>query len=136
MLPSLLLCIALTVLIVVGTWTFVERRHIQWTTWCLTAVVWLAQATRWARRVFGTTYRLTNRRLLIEHGHWRSRRLAVDLNEVERIFAESGLLGRILKVGRIVVQRTSGPELVLDGVRYPEMIVKRLGALCPRAGAG
>jgi len=122
LLPSLLACIVLTGAIVWGTQTFVERRHVQWTFWALTGAVWLAQSYRWSWRVFGVNYRLTTRRLLIEHGHWRSQRWAIALQDVRGVEAKKTALTSLTGVGNVVVRAAQARPLVLESVHAPDEV--------------
>ena len=131
MLPSLLLCVALTGAIVLGAWRFVERRNLQWTIWSLAGAVWLVQGARWGTRVFGHNYRLTSRRLFIQRGHLWQRRSAIGMDQVQQVKVQPSPLGRWTQVGRIVIVPADGAApLVLEGVRHPEQVAERLRALC------
>jgi membrane protein YdbS with pleckstrin-like domain len=127
MLPSLLICIALTLAIIGGAWTFVERRHLQWTIWSLVGTVWLVQGTRWALRVFGHTYRLTTRRLFIQRGHFWQRRFQIKLADVQQVKVKRSPWSRWTGVGRIVIFPAHGASPVaLEGVRQPEHAAARI----------
>ena len=133
LLPSLLVCIALTGAIVWGTRTFVERGHVQWSFWALTGAVWLAQTYRWSWRVFGINYRLTTRRLLIDHGHWRPKRWSIDLQNITGVDVKRNALSVLSGVGQVVVRMAQGGPTVLESVRAPEELEARLREAMRRA---
>lgn len=134
MLPSTLVCFVLTAVIIVGVWALVEKRYVQWTVWGLAGVVWLVQATRWWRRVFGINYRLTTRRLLIEKGHWRPWCCAIELTAITNMEVRLNRLGRWTNVGRIIVHTRSEPApLVLEGIRSPAVVAARMIAVIREA---
>jgi hypothetical protein len=134
MLPSALVCLVLTGAIIGGTWTLVEKRYVQWTVWGLAGAVWLVQTTRWWRRVFGINYRLTTRRLLIDKGHWRPWRCAIELTAVTHMEVRLYRLGRWTNVGRIIVHtKSESAPLVLEGVRFPAVAAARMLAVIREA---
>ena len=58
---------------------------------------WLVQGYRWSHRVFGTSYRLTTRRLLVDHGHWRPCCWMTDLAEIREVTAERSAFSERLR---------------------------------------
>jgi len=126
LLPSMLVCVLLTGLIIWGTRNFVERRHVQWTFWVLTGAVWLVQSYRWSWRVFGINYRLTTRRLLIDHGHWRSKRWSIDLHDLAAVDVKRGFLSKWTGVGQVVIRTVKDERVTLESVSRPEGLAARL----------
>ncbi|MCI0681306.1 MAG: PH domain-containing protein [Gemmataceae bacterium] len=122
LLPSLVVCVVLTGAIVWGTWTFVERRNVQWTFWSLAGLLWLLQLVRGSRRVFGINYRLTSKRLFIEHGHWRPRRVWVNLADIVEVSVRPVPWGAWTGVGAVVVRTDQGKRHVLKGVYRPQEV--------------
>jgi membrane protein YdbS with pleckstrin-like domain len=131
MLPSLFVCIVLTGAIVAGVGAVVERRYVQWTIWGLAGAVWLVQSFRWSHRVFGTSYRLTTHRLLIDHGHWWPCNLAIRLDEIQEVTTVSNALTPWTKIGRVVI-RTARETKIMEGVRHPEEVAQRIRSVSPR----
>ena len=136
LLPSLLVCIVLTGAIVWGTRTLVERRHVQLTFWALTGAVWLVQTYRWSWRVFSINYRLTTRRLLIEHGHWRGQRWSIDLREVVSVEVKCNALGTWTSIGNVLVRTAQGESLTLQSVHAPDEVAARLREASQRIQRG
>src|SRR5262245_35097908 len=128
LLPSLLICVLLTGLIVWGTRNFVERRHVQLTFWVLTGAVWLVQSYRWSWRVFGINYRLTTRRLLIDHGHWHSKRWSIDLRDLAGVEVNRDFLSAWTGVGHVIVRTAQNERVILESVAAPEQLAARLRA--------
>jgi hypothetical protein len=127
MLPSFLVCLLLTGLIVWAAWYFVPRGWVQVTALAGASVVWVVQFFRWAGRVFGETYRLTTRRLLWARGLRNTRLRAVELVKVTRIAVWRGWWETRAGVGRIVVEEEPGQEpVVLEGVRMPAQAAERI----------
>jgi uncharacterized membrane protein YdbT with pleckstrin-like domain len=119
MLPSALVCVVLTGLIVLCAWAWVDRRLMQLTIWSFAGLVWLVQTWRWSTRLFGLNYRLTNHRLIVQRGHWRGRHRLIDLARIQRVDVEPYVHSRWTGVGRLVITVTGEQKVALDGVRHP-----------------
>src|SRR5262245_4561765 len=63
MLPSFVVCLVLTGLIILLAWVYVKRGQLKLTILCLGGLLWLVQLLRFAYRYFGFNYRLTSKRL-------------------------------------------------------------------------
>lgn len=124
LLPSLLVCVALTAAIVWVEWMFVERRHMQWTFWSLAGIVWLVQLVRLGRRVFGINYRLTSKRLFLEKGHWRPSLLWIELPSIVDVSVRPVPLGHWTGVGNVVVRTENNKRFVLKGVHQPHEVAR------------
>jgi hypothetical protein len=138
MLPSLLVSVVLTGVIVWWAWTYVDRRFVQLTVWALAGLVWLVQLARWSWHWFGHNYRLTTRRLIVWRGHFRPFHLMAPLTQLEHARVEEYIHSRWTGVGRIVVAlpHSGGPgfdEVKLDGVRNPHEIAELIRATSLRA---
>lgn len=136
LLPSLLVCVVLTGAIVWGTRSFVERRHVQWTFWAMTGAVWLVQSYRWSWRVFGVNYRLTTRRLLIDCGHWRSKRWSIELQDLVGVEVKRSFLMAWTGVGHVIVRTTDGARVTLESVHTPRELAARLREAMERCQRG
>ena len=132
LLPSLLVCVALTAAIVWGALTFVERRYVQWTFWSLAGLVWIVQLVRLGRRVFGINYRLTSKRLFLERGHWRSSLIWIDLATIVDVGVRPVPLGNWTGVGNVVIGAENGDRFVLRGVHRPHEIARLIRDLSER----
>jgi hypothetical protein len=128
MAPSWAVCILLTGLIVWGAWLLVPRGFMQGTILGLGGAVWLVQGVRWGYRVFGYNYRLTTRRLYVDHGFLYEGFAAVDLTAIDKVVVKRHGLDCLLGVGQVLVltgDRTK-PPLVLEGVRRPLLVAEKL----------
>jgi hypothetical protein len=135
MLPSMVLCVVLTGVIVLVAWWLVDRRHLQWSIWALAGGLWLVQMVRWGSRVFGHNYRLTTQRLRVVRGHYHPRRAEMTLNSIQKVTVRHAWATRWLDIGAVTVTGDNGRELVLDGVRGPTEIADRIRTLALEARA-
>src|SRR5438876_2032340 len=71
MLPSMTLCVALTSFLAVGLWAWGPHGYRQLLFLLLGTALWLVQGLRFFWRVFGSSYRLTSRRLFRDRGFLR-----------------------------------------------------------------
>ena len=138
MVPSLLLCLLLTGLIVWVAWKFVPRGYVQGTVLGLTGAVWFVQGVRWAYRVFGYNYRLTTRRVYSDHGFLYRDYAAMDLEAVVDVHVKRSWTQRLLGVGQVwlVPKDQAKAALVLDGVRRPGSVADRIAERVKAAPAG
>jgi hypothetical protein len=121
MAPSWAACVLLTGLIAWGAWVLVPRGFVQGTVLGLAGGLWLAQGFRWAYRVFGYNYRLTNRRLYRDRGFLYTEFAALDLAAVASVVVKRSGADRLVGVGQVWVvpeDKAKGP-LVLEGVGRP-----------------
>jgi hypothetical protein len=94
---------------------------LRWSVVILTGLVWLVQTFRWLYRVLGYNYRLTTRRLYVEHGVVAPITAAADLERIKAVKVGVSYLDRGLAVGRVAVYLDDDTQLplLLDGVRHP-----------------
>jgi uncharacterized membrane protein YdbT with pleckstrin-like domain len=138
MLPSFLVCLVLTVLIDLVCWLVLPRAFLRWSVVGLTGLVWLVQLFRWLRRVLGYNYRLTDRRLFVEHGLVAPVTAEAELPRVKAIKVGRSYLNRLLGVGRLAVYVDDDAQLplILDGVRRPGQVrdlIARQAALAKKS---
>jgi uncharacterized membrane protein YdbT with pleckstrin-like domain len=138
MVPSLLVCLILTGLIIWAAWKFVPRGYVQVTVLSLTGAVWLVQGVRWAYRVFGYNYRLTSRRIYADHGFLYRGYAALDLEAVASVQVKRTWTQRLLGVGQIWIVPTEEAKaaLVLNGVRRPRALADRIAERVKTAQRG
>jgi membrane protein YdbS with pleckstrin-like domain len=125
MLPSFVVCLVLSVLIDLVCWLLLPRgAFLRWSVVGLTGLVWLVQLFRWLRRVLGYNYRLTDRRLFVEHGLVAPVTAEADLSRVKSLKVGRSYLNRLLGVGRLAVYVDDDAQLplILDGVRRPGQV--------------
>lgn len=140
MVPSLIFCLALTA-VAVGSAAYVSTvaaprgSTARWWAYHLTAALWLFQFLRWAYRVAGYEFRLTNRRLFCGWGPWVKPPPPVALADVKAVHVMQSRLERWLGVGEVVV-RANGPAaaLVLTGVHDPNGVAERIRRAAAPAG--
>ena len=136
MLPSLVVSVVLTGIIVWWAWTYLDRRFVQLTIWALAGLVWLVQLWRWCWRWFGCNYRLTSRRLIVWRGHFRRLSLMTPLTRLEHVRVETYSHSHWTQVGRIVIALVDGNgEIELNGIKNPHEVAKLIRATAQRARA-
>src|SRR5262245_14846913 len=81
---------------------------------------------RWAACYFGWNYRLTNRRLFVEHGVLRPAILHIDLVQVAHVEVRATWLDRRLGVGDLTIHFVNDrlPRVVLAGVFGPKEVAQ------------
>jgi hypothetical protein len=132
MLPSFLVCIALTGLIIGFAWAYVERSQLKLTVLGLSGGLWLVQLGRFAYRYFGFTYRLTSKRLFRN----RSRQpLQVPLTDIGEVRVEQNSFEQLVGVGRVFITfpDKTRPPVVLEGVKKPKHVVELIRNCCHQA---
>src|SRR5205823_4212653 len=132
MLPSFLLCLLLTILLLAIDWYLEMNKAraelISTAVWGLTGAVWLFQSTRLVYRMIAINYRLTNRRLIAARGFKLPDSRAILLTQVADVAVLSSSLESLLGVGRISV-REQGPSsrpMLLDGVANPQRVARTI----------
>jgi membrane protein YdbS with pleckstrin-like domain len=135
MLPSFLACLVLTVLIDLGCWLLLPKFLSRWSVVILTGLVWLVQTLRCLYRVLGYNYRLTTRRLYVEHGVVAPITAAADLERIKAVKVGAGFLHRGLGVGRVAVYLDDDVQLplLLDGVRHPWRVCEMISRQAAQA---
>lgn len=89
------------------------------------ALMWAGLLYRMMLARFGHFYQLTNRRLFVSTGVFRRRRDQMELLRVQDVYVSENLMGRIMKVGTVVVISTEPkfPMLYLGGVNDPKAVM-------------
>ena len=132
MLPSFLVCLLLTGLIISLAWAYVDRGEVKLTVLGLGGAVWLVQLVRFAWRYFGFTYRLTSKRLFCGMGR---RPLSVLLADIAEVRDEHNGLEKLVGVGRICLTFVDKmrPVVVLKGVKKPKQVAELIRSHCQQA---
>ena len=135
MLPSWLVCLVLTGLIVWGAWPSLPRGWVQLAVFSLAGAVWLVQVIRWSYRLFGYNYRLTHRRLFQSKGFLYNGRVELELASVAHVLVKRNSLERLLRDGRVCVfsQEQSQAPLVLEGIGQPQQLADEIRELARQA---
>ncbi len=121
MVPSFAVCVVATVAFIglaVQLWKrqLVHGETARWGVYLAAGLLWFAQMFRWAYRLSGYNYRLTDRRLYIIKGFSRRRLRIVSLDSLEAVAVIQNLAERSLGVGRLRVIAEGLGQLTLPGV--------------------
>jgi hypothetical protein len=132
MLPSFLVCLVLTGLIILLAWTFVERGQLKLTILGLGGLLWLVQLLRFAYRYFGFNYRLTSKRLFRSQSR---QPLQIPLVDIAEVRVERSGFEQLVGVGRVFITFPDKTRraLVLAGVNKPNQVAEQIRTACQRA---
>jgi membrane protein YdbS with pleckstrin-like domain len=128
MLPSLLICLLLSALIILIAWWLrreVDSKGKQNLIWFsavgLLILLWLYQLIRWAYRKVSYDLRLTTRRLFYDQGFHYTGRHEVALAKVHKLEVRRNVFERLLAIGRINIY-TDGTltPVTLVGISKPQ----------------
>lgn len=124
MLPSWLVCVLLTMVIVVLSRLLLARSEALITVLGLTGALWLGQLTRWLYRLFSFNYRLTNRRLYVSRGFLYPGLLRINLTQVRSVAVRRSNASYLTGVGDIVLEVEGQPAVTLQGVFDPRTVAR------------
>jgi len=62
---------------------------------------------------------VTTKRIIVKHGFVRRQTIEINLNKVESIQVEQGLLGRVFNFGTLIVSGTGTAHAPLTGIAEP-----------------
>jgi hypothetical protein len=124
LLPSFLVCVVATLLLLTGGWFFEDIRGLgqevgSLVFFGLTAVIWIVQALRSLYLGATYVYRLTPRHLFIDRGFLNRPVPPVELASVAEVVWGHGWLGGFIDVGWVLVRRGDGAEEWLTGIKHP-----------------
>jgi uncharacterized membrane protein YdbT with pleckstrin-like domain len=124
MLPSFLVCAALSAVLLTGGWFFEEIRGLgeeegSFLLFGAAIAVWTAQIVRWFYRGATYVYRLTPRHLFIDWGFLYWPVPPVELARVASVTWRHALWGRPFGVGWVRVRTDDGREVDLIGIKRP-----------------
>ena len=66
-----------------------------------------------------TELAVTTKRVIVKHGFVRRRTVEINLNKVESIQVDQGVLGRIFDFGTLVVAGTGASHAPITGIAAP-----------------
>lgn len=140
MLPSFVVCIALTVTLLTGGWFFDDIRGIgqefgSLIFFQLTAAIWIVQILRLFYRGSMYVYRLTPRFLFVDRGFLHNPEPPVDLAKVTHVICGSNLLNRFSGVGWVEIVATGEEPVTLTGILHPAAFVKMIESVVGKAKA-
>src|SRR5262249_31087178 len=123
--PSFLVCLALSVLLLTGGWFFEGIRGLgeesgSFTFFAATIAIWTVQAVRWLYRGATYIYRLTPRHLFVDWGFLYYPVPPLELARVTAVRWGWMVLGRPFRVGWVRVRLESGREECLIGIQRPQ----------------
>jgi hypothetical protein len=135
MLPSFLMCLALTAFIAWAAWVFLPAHLVRLGFLGLGGALWLTQAIRWSYRYFGFNYRLTNRRLFCHRGFSYAPDDQLDLDRIARVVVQFNWWQRWLGVGQVMVfsDDPTAELMTLEGVYRPAQIAEQIRVRAKRA---
>jgi hypothetical protein len=136
MLPSMLVCLALTAFIAWASWRLVERGWLQFSVVTVAGALWLAQAFRWCYRVFGYNYRLTTRRLFQSKGLlYYQETLEVPLATIATVALRRQPQGLLADTGTVslTLDDARKTKVVLEGVARPRQVADLIRGLAQKA---
>lgn len=140
MLPSALVCLAATGLIVLAAFVLVGWYNLpaietRAAVYIAAGTLWVVQTGRWLYHVAGVTYRLTTRRLYCHWGIFYPPVPPLELARVRQAAVEQNFVERWLNVGRIRLEQAGQAPVVLPGVFNPFQVAEDIGR-CVKTAAG
>jgi len=70
-------------------------------------------------RIKSTEVAVTTKRLIVKHGFIRRHTIEININKVESIQVEQGLVARMLNFGTLVIAGTGSSHAPIDGIAEP-----------------
>lgn len=130
--PAIILAAILNILVLSGRWYLTGLSELAdragaLAVFALAWAVWPGLLTVILYRTVTFTYRLTDRKLLLDFGIFSARTEPIALNEVIVVVVGGGVFGRWLGVGWLEV-RTKGQSWHMTGVRTPQVFADKIRA--------
>lgn len=70
-------------------------------------------------RIKSTELAITTKRLIVKHGFIRRNTIEININKVESIQVEQGVMGRMLDYGTLVISGTGTSHAPIAGIAQP-----------------
>ena len=70
-------------------------------------------------RIKSTEIAVTTKRLIVKHGFIRRRTIEININKVESIQVDQGMMGRMLNYGTLVISGTGTSHAPITGISEP-----------------
>ena len=83
-----------------------------------------------------TELAITTRRVIVKHGFIRRRTVEININKVESIQVDQGILGRMFNFGTLVIAGAGDPQAPIAGISSPMEFRKAFIEAQDRARAG
>jgi hypothetical protein len=108
---------------------------VRYTTYALVGLIWLFPLLFWAYNTLTFTYRLTNRRLLVERSFFSGGRGEVELARISGVVVLRGPWEKRTGVGRIriLADDSRQPVLLLAGIDDPGRVAAEIRHLAKQA---
>jgi membrane protein YdbS with pleckstrin-like domain len=119
----------LTALVVWACPKFLPADLLWMTVGTLIAAIWSMQLIRWAYRVLGYRYRLTNEGLYHGKGWLYAGTARTGFAEIKRVSSSRGFIGIVTQVGNVSVEVAEGEKstiVLLEGVRLPQLVAAKI----------
>jgi membrane protein YdbS with pleckstrin-like domain len=138
MLPSFVVCGALSAALLLSRWVFDDVRNFDdevgsLVVFAVVLAIWLAQLFRWIYRGTTYTYRLTPRALFIDRGFLYNAEPSIDLLRIAKIDWGAHWLGRYSGVGWISIHTDDGGKRTLPGILRPAAFAEEIQAAMHKA---
>lgn len=78
-------------------------------------IFWLVAYIRYKT----TELAITNKRVIVKFGFISRRTIEININKIESIQVEQGILGRILNYGTLIVSGAGNPQAPIPGISDP-----------------
>lgn len=140
MIPSFLLCIGLTVVLLMSRWFFDEARSLveQFSLLGLFGVtwaIWLVQLFRWFYRGSTYVYRLTPQFIFIDRGFLYMPEPPIPLAEVTKVEWGTDLFGRYTGIGWVSVYISNREIETMTGILRPAAFAEEIEAIIKKVVA-
>ena len=66
-----------------------------------------------------TELAITTKRVIVKHGFIRRRTVEININKVESIQVNQGILGRIFNYGSLIISGAGNPQAPIPGISKP-----------------
>jgi hypothetical protein len=136
MLPGFGFCVLFLLVAIIAGWYCwarlgFDRLTTRYSAFALIGLVWGLQIIRWLHRTITFSYRLTNRRLLLERNFVRSGRAELGLDTITEVRALQSPIERRLGIGTLYVFAADKnlPAMVLAGVVSPDKVSDQIRSL-------
>jgi len=135
MIPSMVICLGLTALIVWGSWKLLDKSWVQLSILTLTGALWFLQAFRWCYRVFGFNYRVTTHRLFQSKGFLYQDVVEIDLAKIIKVEVQRRPHELLVGVGdlRVSLEGSSQDKVILQGISRPRQVAEQISSLTSQA---
>src|SRR5262245_51665846 len=139
MVPWLVVCALLTAAFALAAWLLARSGFsssaIRYGFYVVTGTTWLIGVCLGAYRCVAVTYRLTNHRLYLDRGFYRSAFHVIDLRSVTRVEVEQGLWDRWLGIGSLRISLAAqASHVYVTGLREPARLAKEIRRARRRLG--